>query len=222
MNDSFTYINQIFDVKVSNFALNNYFVFSDATVVISIPNNYSISLFQSTIHLLWVEKNQSNLETRGRYTPSDCFETFPFQNNIEQLEEIGQKYYEYRQSIMQNRQEGLTKTYNRFHNPNEKSSDIQQLRELHIEIAKFVAKAYGWDDLVLDHGFHETKQGIRFTVSENERKQILDRLIKLNHERYAEEVNQGLHDKKKKEKAPPKPKKEKKKEDNKNLSMFDF
>lgn len=59
-----------------------------------------------------------------------------------------------------------------------------------------VAAAYGWDDLELGHGFHETKQGVRFTISEPARREVLQSLLKLNHERYAEEVKQGLHDKK--------------------------
>jgi hypothetical protein len=44
------------------------------------------------------------------------------------------------------------------------------------------------------HGFHETKQGMRYTI-------LLDRLLRLNHERYAEEVAQGLHEKGAKGKA---------------------
>ena len=67
---------------------------------------------------------------------------------------------------------------------------------------KAVAAAYGWDDLDLGHGFHETKQGTRFTISESARREVLARLLKLNHERYAEEVAQGLHDKKGKAKTP--------------------
>ena len=60
-----------------------------------------------------------------------------------------------------------------------------------------VAAAYGWTDLDLGHGFHETKQGVRYTISEPARREVLARLLKLNHERYAEEVAKGLHDKKK-------------------------
>jgi hypothetical protein len=84
-----------------------------------------------------------------------------------------------------------------------------------------VAVAYGWQDLLspdcrsglqpatgddhglkpaptvrLAHGFHETKQGIRYTISEEARREVLDRLLELNHQRYAEEVAAGLHDKK--------------------------
>jgi len=130
------------------------------------------------------------------YTPTTNFETFPLPIKSTGLENIGEHYYTHRQSIMQTRQEGLTKTYNRFHNPKEIAADIKKLRELHIAMDYTVAEAYGWQDLKLQHGFHDTKQGLRYTISEAARREVLDRLLRLNHERYAEEVRQGLHDKK--------------------------
>ena len=155
---------------------------------------YAIQVFM--IYDLWVRQYASSLETRVRYTLEDCFETFPFPLNLSGLDNIGSRYYKHRQSIMQSRQEGLTKTYNRFHNPQETAADIQKLRDLHVEIDEAVAAAYGWQDLKLQHGFHDTKQGLRYTISEAARREVLDRLLRLNHERYAEEVRQGLHDKK--------------------------
>jgi hypothetical protein len=97
---------------------------------------------------------------------------------------------------MSERQEGLTDTYNRFHDQEEESADIQKLRQLHVAMDKAVAAAYGWTDLDLGHGFHQTKQGLRYTISEPARGEILARLLKLNHQRYAEEVAKGLHQKK--------------------------
>jgi len=44
--------------------------------------------------------------------------------------------------------EGLTKTYNRFHDPDERSADILKLRELHAAMDRAVLEAYGWHDLV--------------------------------------------------------------------------
>src|SRR5207244_8353397 len=122
-------------------------------------------------------------------------ENFPFPDNLEELENIGERYHYYRQSIMQDKKVGLTKTYNRFHNPQEIAEDIIQLRALHKEMDEAVAMAYGWDDLELGHGFHETKQGVRYTISEVARREVLGRLLKLNHERYAEEEAMGLHEK---------------------------
>jgi len=135
------------------------------------------------------------MKSDQRYTPSDCFENFPFPNNLQGLADIGKRYSEHRQSIMLTRWEGLTKTYNRFHNLEETAEDILTLRELHKEMDEAVARAYGWDDLELEHGFHETKQGLRYTISEEARREVLGRLLRLNHERYAEEVAMGLHEK---------------------------
>ena len=143
---------------------------------------------QSNFHEPWARAYSSSLETRINYSPSDCFETFPFPLNLSGLDAIGERYYTHRQRIMQTRREGLTATYNRFHNPNDRAPDIQQLRELHVEMDHAVAAAYGWQDLALDHGFHDTKQGLRFTVSEPARRELLDRLLALNHQRHEEEV----------------------------------
>jgi hypothetical protein len=55
-----------------------------------------------------------------------------------------------------------------------------------------------------------TKQGLRYTISELARREVLARLLKLNHERYAEEAKQGLHGSKPKRAAAggkPRPKK---------------
>ena len=72
------------------------------------------------------------------------------------------------------------------------ASDIDTLRQLHIEMDRAVSDAYGWTDL--GHDFHETRQGIRFTVSEPARREILDRLLALNHHRHQQELEQGLQD----------------------------
>ena len=69
-----------------------------------------------------------------------------------------------------------------------------------------VVRAYGWDDLLaggLEHGFHETRQGPRYTVGAVVRQEILDRLLELNHERYAAEVKAGLHVKRGRKRAAP-------------------
>ncbi|HMV77224.1 MAG TPA: hypothetical protein PL048_01735 [Leptospiraceae bacterium] len=55
-----------------------------------------------------------------------------------------------------------------------------------------VRDAYGCSDIDLEHGFHQTRQGIRFAISEKARKEILKRLLKLNHSRFEEEKRAGL------------------------------
>ena len=186
-------------------------VYSIMTVVFTLNDYCFFAILNTSWHTDWIVKYCSSLETRLRYIPTDGFETFPFPifknqpSTVNILEEIGENYYNYRQQIMLTRQQGLTKTYNRFHNPDEQSPDIIKLRQLHIEMDQAVALAYGWDDLALDHNFHETKQGIRYTISEAARREVLDRLLQLNHQRYEEEVEAGLHDKGKKKAIKKKP-----------------
>ena len=189
-------------------------VYSHKLVVFCDDTYKRFSELTSSFHIEWVLFYGCNLETRPVYTPSDCFETFPFPTltpaQETTLNDIGKRYYQHRQAIMTATQQGLTKTYNRFHDRDETDPDIQTLRTLHIEMDNAVCAAYGWDDLLtgegLNHDFHQTKQGQRFTISDTARREILDRLLQLNHQRYAEEVKQGLHDKKGKKK-PSKPKK---------------
>src|SRR5258708_30042851 len=171
-------------------------VFSHATGVFAFDRACYLAGLQSSFHVEWAFNYASSMKGDLRYTPTDCFENFPFPNALQGLDVIGERYYQYRQSIMLSREEGLTKTYNRFHDPQETAEDIGQLRALYKEMDEAVAKAYGWgDDLDLGHGFYETKQGQRYTISEVARREVLGRLLKLNHERYAEEVAMGLHEK---------------------------
>lgn len=81
--------------------------------------------------------------------------------------------------------------------------DIYHLRELHKEMDNAVLKAYDWEDIDLAHDFYEVdylpeNDRIRYTISPAARKEVLKRLLKLNHEIYNQEIAEGLHDKKKK------------------------
>jgi hypothetical protein len=83
-----------------------------------------------------------------RYAPSDCFETFPFPSTSKALAELGSAghaYHEHRAKLMVARNEGMTKTYNRFHDSTETAEDIQRLRELHAVMDRGVLEAYGTD-----------------------------------------------------------------------------
>ena len=49
--------------------------------------------------------------------------------------------------LMVSNYEGLTSTYNRFHDPAETSSGLMELRRLHGEMDQAVLEAYGWSDV---------------------------------------------------------------------------
>lgn len=133
-----------------------------------------------------------------RYTATDSFETMPQPATKDALHDIGMSYSELRSSIMKESEFGLTKLYNRFHTKTERDSRIERLRALHREMDAAVACAYGWDDLDLEHGFHEVpylpeNDRVRFTISESVRVEVLRRLSELNRQGYEAEVAQGVH-----------------------------
>jgi hypothetical protein len=171
-------------------------VFSNRLAVVADGDSIRFAILQSAFHEAWARQFSTTLKLDLTYTPRDCFETFPLPELKPRLRDVGEKLHNHRSQTMLARQLGLTDLYNLFHNRADSSPDIQKLRALHVEMDEAVAQAYGWGDLKLGHGFHPTKQGERFTLSPQARQEVLDRLLKLNHERYAEEVKQGLHDKK--------------------------
>jgi hypothetical protein len=170
-------------------------VFGHALAVVASDDASVLATLSSDIHTAWAFAYGSSLGHALRYTPSDCFETFPFPTHNEILRELGNQLTGLRRELSRVHDIGLTELYNRFHDPNWQQAEVTQMRDLQVSINLAVAAAYEWDDLDLGHGFHETKQGVRFTISESARREVLDRLLRLNHERYDEEVAQGLHDK---------------------------
>jgi hypothetical protein len=147
-----------------------------------------------------VEKFGGMMKTDTTYSPSNCFHTFPLPYDPEihihcNLEKIADELDTKRKSILYAGQVGLTDALMRIHNHEFRSKDTEELRQLRERIDNEVISAYGWSDLGLRHGFYRTKQGVRFTISEAARREVLSRLLKLNHERYEEEVRQGLHEK---------------------------
>jgi len=169
-------------------------IYSHQLKIFDIQEYSYFAVMQSSIHEIWARKFSSTLGQGLRYSTSAAFDTFVFPAKLNQLDTLGKKYNLIRRVVMKDKHLGLTALYNSFHDSEFSSDDIQNLRELHAEMDQAVATAYGWDDLDLSHGFHNTEQGIRFTISEEARRDVLERLLKLNHERHEEEVKQGLHD----------------------------
>jgi hypothetical protein len=157
----------------------------------------------SRAHETWARFYSSTLEDRLNYAPSDCFETFPFPERFETsptLEAAGRVYHEHRAALMVARNEGMTKTYHRFHDPDERAEDIVRLRELHAEMDRAALHAYSWDDfaeraepIFLDETNEDdhTYQGRLFWCSAF-RDEVLARLLALNAERAAAERAAGI------------------------------
>jgi hypothetical protein len=167
-------------------------VFAHKLGVFAYDGDAHLGLLSSGFHWWWAVTYASTLETRTNYSPTDCFETFPQPQLTEAVAKAGGALDAHRRALMLERWEGLTKTYNRVHDPDEKADDIAELRRVHVELDHAIAIAYGWDDLPMDHNFHDTRQGARYTLGLVTRTELLDRLLELNHERAAAEAATGL------------------------------
>jgi hypothetical protein len=187
------------------------YVFTDALYVFTTDRWDLYGVVQSTIHEVWARKYSGALETRLRYSPSDCFETFAFPEGLWQtvnpaLATLGELYHEHRRALMRALWLGLTDIYNLFHardltpakvaKVSKKSAEesergyegLLELRRLHVELDLAIRDAYGWQQLPLDHGFHGVEtlpedDRLRYTISPAARKELLRRLLALNHAR---------------------------------------
>ena len=161
-------------------------------------------ILTSLIFNVWARKTSSTMGYGINFSPSDSYETFPFPfSPLPQLESLGEQFDEHRRKIMLARHIGLTSLYNLFHNPSESDAELEEMRRLQREIDIAVRDSYGWQDVDLDHGFHEVgylpaNDNVRYTISEPARIEILKRLSALNRQRWEEEEKAGLHKKGKK------------------------
>ncbi|MCK9869542.1 hypothetical protein MRI28_07720 [Nocardiopsis dassonvillei] len=181
-------------------------VFSVDLNVFASDDKAMLALLSSAPHYWWAKSRGSSMKTDLRYTPSDVFETFAMPELTQELRDLGDRLDTYRRDVMLSRNAGLTKTYNLVFDPACNDSDIVELRAIHRAIDEATIRAYGWEERIeavggLDHGFHKVGRETRYTIGPAAQREVLDSLLELNHQRYAEEVAQGLHDKKGKRKA---------------------
>jgi hypothetical protein len=170
----------------------------------------AFAVLQSRIHEIWVHFTASTLEDRLGYRASDCFQTFPFPPTFESdqlLETSGASLYEFRALLMARNNEGLTKTYNRFHNPSESSPEVTELRKLHDVMDRAVLDRYGWFDLkpvcqfvsqFEDSEDEDSETGpvrppkYRYRWSDESHDEVLARLLELNRTHVEEESQSTL------------------------------
>ena len=183
-------------------------VLNEKVVIFKVATFSAFAGIQGRCHEVWARFFSGTLKDDLQYTPSDCFETYPFPPNWQtnpDLESIGQTYYTYRADLMVRNNQGLTTTYNRFHNPDETDPAILHLRELHTQMDRAVLQAYGWGDIPTECGFFHVHEGIAWEERDAEnpehrarnfryawpaavRDEVLARLLALNAVRAAEEA----------------------------------
>lgn len=174
------------------------------------------AVVQSTLHEVWARKYSGALKQDLRYSSTDCFENFPLPEGLWQtanpaLADLGEHYHEHRRALMRQLWLGLTDIYNLFHtrdltpvvvakvskkSPEEAEAGYQgilELRRLHRQLDESIRDAYGWQALDLGHDFQEVEtlpenDRVRYTIDPAARKEVLRRLLAVNHQRAAVEA----------------------------------
>ena len=186
--------------------LPSHMVYAESVIVFPFQTFDAFCVLQSRPHDLWARFFGSSMKDDLRYTPSDCFETFPFPDGWDtdgSLEAAGRAYYDYRAALMVGNDEGMTKTYNRFHDVYETDHRIVELRELHTAMDRAVLDAYGWTDIptecdyLLDYEIDEAtwgrkKKPYRYRWPDTVRDEVLTRLLALNAERATADAREGV------------------------------
>jgi Eco57I restriction-modification methylase/MmeI, target recognition domain len=177
-------------------------VFSKRLAVFASDSAGLFASLQSRLHEVWARFFGATLEDRLSYTPSDVFDNFPLPLTPEavRLKSIGQEYHDFRAAMMIEREEGMTDTYNRFHDPDERSNAFGELRRLHDAMDRAVLDAYGWTDIrptcefeleweddEAESGRSRRKKPWRYRWPEPVRDEVLARLLALNAQRAEEE-----------------------------------
>jgi hypothetical protein len=182
------------------------YILSDQLVALAFSQVAMFAIVQSRVHEAWARFFSSTMGEGLRYAPSDCFETFPLPEEWEtpHLTDVGEAYFSTRATHLVRTREGLTKTYNRFHDPGESEAAIQRLRELHTAMDRAVLDAYGWTDIqptcefLLDYeeedddaeasGGRRKKKPWRYRWPDDVRDEVLARLLELNARRAKEQA----------------------------------
>jgi hypothetical protein len=182
------------------------YVFDQTTVAFPSDSWSLFAILMATLHSsVWAREYGAKMGKSPRYNPTRCLETFPLPTNWGRnraLKAAGESYHQFRDELMVHNDEGLTKTYNRFHDPDEYDPGILELRELHAAMDRAVLDAYGWDDIptdcdfLLDYEIDEKKYARRrkpwrYRFPDDVRDEVLARLLELNAERAAEEARSG-------------------------------
>ena len=173
-------------------------IFSDATVVFTYDDYFHFGILQSSVHETWLRRQASSMRTDIRYTPTDCFQTFPFpqttsSGQLQLAQKLAEAYYEHRRQTMMAHGIGLTATYGLFHDASCTDSMIGEMRRLHAEMDDAVVACYGWQDIDLSHGYHlNDRKRNRFMPSPEAQREIFSRLLALNRRIAEQEAAEGL------------------------------
>ena len=121
----------------------------DKSVVVASEDYYILGILLSEVHRSWMDAKKSTLKADIAYTPTSCFETFPFPQapgTVQAIRAKALELHQYRSEQMEQKQWGITKLYNAYFD-----EPASQLYKLHKQLDALALQAYGFspaDDLL--------------------------------------------------------------------------
>ncbi|MGI9020100.1 MAG: DNA methyltransferase [Solirubrobacterales bacterium] len=116
---------------------------SNLTNVFTFEDDYVMGVLTSSVHGAWARSESSTLRIDLRYTPTSCFETFPWpqpeHGMREEIGNISKGLIQRRQAICLESAIGLTELYNQVDD-----GAWQDIAALHGDLDAAVLRAYGW------------------------------------------------------------------------------
>ena len=149
-------------------------IYSESTILFPSRSESLLAILNSGIHEAWVRETSSSIGKELRYSPTDCFFTFPFPPTERMHPDT--RFHALRSRLCREWRVGLTTLMNFLHDSQEKRPEIEELRETFLQNDAQILAAYGWTDLAPAREFHETRRGIRFELPFDVQEEILHRL----------------------------------------------
>lgn len=118
-------------------------VASNLTNVFAFDDDYSMGILTSVVHQTWARSESSTLRIDLRYTPTTCFEPFPWPSPTPgqraRIGDLAKQLIDTRQNITRREGIGLTMLYNQVDD-----GAYEEVTSLHRKLDQAVLDAYGY------------------------------------------------------------------------------
>lgn len=171
--------------------VNSEYLFAKTVKMLITDDPAIFGLLQSTAFLSWALATSPMRGTSVAFSTRDSLDTFVPPLDIGSLRSFGSALWGERRRMMLDQGIGITHVLNRVNDPDDMSGDVENLRRLQRDLDDAVARTYRWEGLAFDHGFYETPQGVRYTITEEARVRIVESLLVMNQAGYADTGRSG-------------------------------
>lgn len=127
-------------------------VFSHKLAVVADDSWFTFGCLQSRVHESWARRFGVRRGPGLAWTPSTCFDPFPFPPWSRQVEEAAETLYGMRDALARRTPGGLAAVWGRVRDPEDGEPALVKLREARDALDRAVLRAWGWEDLEPDQG----------------------------------------------------------------------